>query len=135
MALTDQGENIEAIARYIGQQVPPRTPAAVTVRDQWQAWWSNLSDYAKNFDQSAYDHARNWKLRFNEANARTPEELELVKHQATTGLTTEEIEGEADRRREDGSYVPAPSHGETLGHVVLVAGLALGVLLFLKVKG
>lgn len=131
MALTNQGENIEAIARYFGQ-VRLRTAAAAAIVDEWQAFWSGLSDYAKNFDQNAYDRARNLRLKFDRANAVTAEEREAVERKAKTGLSSEQIAGDPDRRTSTGGYIPAPSHGTIVSQVAWGAGLVIGGLVLLK---
>jgi hypothetical protein len=132
VALTNQGENIEAIARYIGGQEPARTPAAVKVRDEWQRFYSSLGGFEKNFEQQAYDRARNIRLEFNRANAVTPEQVQAVDEQALRGVTSEEMAGEADRRRSDGTYVPPPSGSTSAAHVAIGVAVVLGIVLLLR---
>lgn len=131
LVLTDQAENIEAIARYIGEQEPARTDAARAVRDEWQRFYSGLGDFERNYEQQAYDRARNLKLRFNQANATTAEQKQAVEDQALRGLSTEQLNGEPDRRQTDGTYVPPPSGSTELAHVVIGVGVALGIVLLL----
>lgn len=128
--LTEQSENIAAIERYIGEQVPPKTPAAVAVRDEFLRFMSQMSDYARNFEQAAYDNVRNWKLRYNNANAVTAAEKAAVHEQATRGLSTEQLQGQPDRRLSDGTFEPPPTLGDRLampGAVVVGALVAAGV--------
>ena len=131
MALTDQAANIEAIERYIGEQEPARTAAAVQVRDAFLRWAAGLSAFERNFEQQAYDRARNYRLDFNRANATTPAELAAVEEQALRGLSTEQLDGAPDRRTSDGSYVPPPSPG---AGVALALGIGLAALLLIKLK-
>ncbi len=133
MALTAQGDNIEAIERYIGEQEPARTAAAVAVRDQFLRYTSTLSSFERNFEQQAYDRVRNFKLDFNRANAITPAEKQAVEEQALRGLSTEQLEGKADRRTSDGSYVPPPSSSSQIAAVAAVV-LGAGVLVLLLRK-
>jgi hypothetical protein len=132
MVLTDQARNIEAIALYIGEQEPARTPEASAVRDEWQRFYSSLGEFERNYEQQAYDRARNLRLAFNRANATTPEEHAAVEEQALHGVTTEQLDGKADRRRADGSYVPPPSGSTQLQHVAIGLGLVLGLVLILR---
>jgi hypothetical protein len=130
MGMTAQADNIEAIERYIGEQEPTRTPAAKAVRDDFLRFAAALGTYERNFEQQAYDRARNFKLAFNRANATTPAEKAAVEDQALSGLSTEQLEGGADRRQADGSYVPPPSGSSQL---VTALGVGVGVLLLVLV--
>lgn len=130
-AWTEQGRNIEAIARFFGAQTP-RTGAAVAARDEWLRFYSALGDFEANFEQQAYDRSRNLKLQYNRANAITAEERAAVEEQALRGVSSEDIAGEPDRRTSTGEYVPPPSGSATLGRVALAAGL--GALLLWKVR-
>jgi hypothetical protein len=132
IALTDQARNIDAIGRYISEQSTARTAAAAGWRDQWQAFYSSLGSVEFNYEQQAYDRARNIRLQYNLANATTDAERAAVMTQATEGLSTEEVNGEPDRRRTDGTYVPPPSGSATLAHVALGAGAVVALLLFLR---
>jgi hypothetical protein len=132
LVLTDQGRNIEAIAVYIGSAEPARTADAIVVRDEWQRFYSALGDYEANYEQQAYDRARNLRLRFNLANATTEAERLAALEQATRGMTTEEMNGSADRRRTDGTYVPAPSGSAELARNVAIG---LGVVLAIVLVG
>ena len=136
MALTEQAANIEAIERYIGEQVPPRTPAAVAVRDEFLRYTSALSSWDRNFEQAAYDRVRNFKLRYNQANAVTAAEKQAVADQALRGLSTEQLQGQPDRRTADGTYVPPPTTSERLGSItgplLALLGVGLGVALLLR---
>jgi len=125
MAWTDQAENIAAIERYIGQQEPPPTPAAVTVRDEFLRFAAALGDYERNFEQQAYDRARNFRLAYNRANAVTVREKEAVEEQAIRGVSTEQIEGKGDRRTSTGAYIPPPSESSKLVMAAAGVGLAL----------
>src|SRR5262245_50567998 len=133
VVLSDQGANIEAIGRYISEQVAPRTPAAVAVRDEWQRFASSLGTWELNYEQQAYDRARNLKLKFNRANATNAEERERVEAQARGGLSTEQIEGEPDRRTSTGEYTPPPSPSGELARALAIAGVGLGLVLLWRV--
>ena len=127
MALTDQSANIDAIERYIGEQEPPRTAAAVQVRDRFLRWLAGVSAWARAFDQGTYDVARNYRLEYNRANATTPAERAAVEEQALHGISTEQIDGSPDRRTSDGSYIPPSSAGTWVA--IGAGGLAAVLLL------
>lgn len=134
---TEQAENIEAIERYIGEQEPPRTAAAVAIREQFLRFMAAMSDWDRNVEQAAYDRVRNFKLEYNRANATTPAQKAAVEEQALRGLSTEQLQGGADRRTADGTYVPPPTTAERLGApalgVLLIVGVgALGALLLTR---
>ena len=136
MGWTEQETNIEAVERYIGEQEPPRTPEAVKVRDEFLRYVSGLSGWDRLYEQAAWDRVRNFRLRYNTANARTPAELAAVKLQATQGLSTEQLQGQADRRTSTGEYIPPPTTAERLAPfgtgVLVLAGAAVGLLLLLR---
>lgn len=136
MGWTEQETNIEAVERYIGEQVPPVTPEAVKVRDEFQRYMSSLSGWDRLYEQATWDRVRNFKLRYNTANARTPAELAAVKEQALHGLSTEQLQGQGDRRTSTGEYIPPPTTGERLalpGAVGLaLVGAAVGLVLLLR---
>jgi hypothetical protein len=132
MALTLQAENIVAIERYIGEQEPARTIAARAVRDDFLRWASGLGAFERNFEQQAYDRARNFRLAFNRANATTPAETAAVEAQAIGGMSTEQAAGAADRRTSDGTYIPPPSGSSQIMTVATIAGV--GVLLVLLLR-
>ncbi len=133
LVLTDQGRNIAAIAVYIGEQIPPRTPAALAVRNEWQSFYSSLGDFEANYEQQAYDRARNLRLKYNLANATTEAERLEALAQGQGGISTEQVDGNADRRRTDGSYVPPPSgSAELVRAVAITAALALGLVLLVR---
>ena len=132
--MTDQAENIAAIERYIGEQEPARTPAAVKVRDDFLRYTSSLGAWSRNFETGAYDRVRNFKLEFNRANAVTTAEKQAVEDQALRGLSSEQLRGEADRRTSDGTYIPAPSTQDEITKAVVVVAIAVAALLLLKSK-
>lgn len=132
IVITDQGRNIDAIARYIGAQVAPRTDAARAVRDEWQRFYSGLSDFEANFEQQAYDRARNLKLQYNLANALTEAERAAVMHQALEGVSSEQVAGDPDRRTSGGTYAPPPSASGQIARAIGAVGIGLGLLLLVR---
>lgn len=131
MNLTEQARNIEAIERYFGD-AKPRTPEAVAVRDEFMVFSSSLGEYERNFEQQAYDRARNLRLSYNRANATTEAERLAAERQALGGLSTEQLGGDADRRTASGAYVPPPSGSSQLARVAAVVGVGVVVVLFLR---
>jgi len=114
---TDQSDNIDAITEYmtaVATQV--KTTAARAKQDEYKAWIDTVGWYNKNYDRPTYDHARNLRNEFNVANAVTQAEKQAVQQVLTTGLTTEEQQGEGRRVSSEGKFseqeappVPMPS--------------------------
>jgi hypothetical protein len=104
IGLGDQGEDMEAINRYI-MTAPLRTSAATRLRDDWLRWYDQLSWYEREYEQATYDEARNRRNAFNLANATTTREKEAVEQVMKTGLTTEEMEGGTRRTTTEGKYI------------------------------
>lgn len=102
---TDQADNIDAITAYmtsISTQV--KTTAARAKQDEYKAWIDTVGWYNKNYDRPTYDHARNLRNEFNVANATTAAEKQAVQQVLTTGLTTEETQGEGRRVSSEGKF-------------------------------
>lgn len=100
-------EDIAAINQYMQSQ-PVNTPAAAKVKDQWVKFHEGGAGSAWFPSQSVYDEARNIRNAFNLANARNAEEKAQVERVMTSGLTTEELKGEARRTTAEGNYVVSP---------------------------
>lgn len=99
-----QAEDIDAIERYLGDQIPS-TPAATAIRDEFIRYMSTIGTYDRHFSGGVYDSVRNFRIRYDRANAVTPAQKQAVETQAR-GLTTEQMEGGADRRLSTGEYIP-----------------------------
>lgn len=106
--VTEQSENIEAIEVYIGE-TQPKTPEAADIRDEFLRYTASLSTLERELSSGVYDTVRNYKLRFNRANAVTPAEKQAVEDQALRGMSSEQMRGEADRRLSNGEYAAPPS--------------------------
>lgn len=108
----DDAANIDAINTYIaGAKI--KTAAGAKARDAWILWHDKLGWYDKSFPSiPIYDQARNLRNEFNIANAETPAEKKDVKQQQQTGLTSEELRGEASRRLSTGDYLEHPEESE-----------------------
>lgn len=111
---TDQADNIDAITAYmtsVGMQV--KTTAARAKQDEYKAWIDTVSWWNKSYDRPTYDHARNLRNEFNQANAVTAAEKQAVQLVLTSGLTTEEQQGEGRRASSEGKFseqeAPTPS--------------------------
>jgi hypothetical protein len=101
-----QADNLDAINRFVVGTVI-KTPAAQQLRDEWIQWFDTRTSYDLNFDRPTYDAARNRKLAFELANATSDAEREQIKLVAQTGMSSEEMQGEADRRQTGGHYTEA----------------------------
>lgn len=128
-ATFDDAANIDAINRYIAE-AKPLTPAGAKAKDEWRIWHDGLSWYDKTFPSVAvYDYARNLKNKFNLANAPTAAEKAAVQLNAQTGVTSEQMRGEVDRRLTSGAY-NTEEYAESLEEpfiptrIKVVAGLA-----------
>lgn len=98
-------ENIDAIRVYF-DQTPVMTPEAQRIKDAFVIWYDDLTWFGKGLN-SNYDLARNQRNRFNLANATTPQEKQNVQAVITTGLSTEQLQGQSDRR-DEGGMLPGP---------------------------
>lgn len=104
----DDAANMAAINDYI-QRTEAKTEAAKKAKDKWIKWYDALSGYQKTFTSlETYDEARNLRNQFNEANVTSAAEKAAVQAVKQTGLSSEELRGEADRRLESGDYVERP---------------------------
>lgn len=117
-----QADDIDAINRYV-TSTPIRTPAASALRDQWIQWIDTRSAYDRNFDRPTFDAARNKRFDFEIANALTEAEREQIRHVRAEGLSSEEMQGEPDRRTTGGRYTEAApsSWGGLIGAGVGIA--------------
>lgn len=97
--------NIDAIRAYF-DQTPVMTPDAQKIKDAFVIWYDDLSWFGKGLN-SNYDLARNQRNRFNLANAITPQEKQNVQTVISTGMSTEQLQGQVDRRDETG-MLPGP---------------------------
>lgn len=137
---TLQADDLDALNKYV-TGTPIRTPQAQALRDQWIAWFDGLSYSQRSFDRPTYDTARNKKLDFNLANATSEAERAEIRKIASEGLSSEEMQGEADRRMTGGTYSGkdggigiAPGFGSAALGTALLAAFAGGAYLARKLK-
>lgn len=124
-------ENVSAIRAYF-DQTPVKTPEAQKIKDAFVIWYDDLTWFGKGLN-SNYDLARNQRNRFNLANATTPEEKQVVVSVVTTGISTEQTQGQPDRRNETG-MLPGPvtpPPPPLIPKEYLVGGAILGGLAFI----
>ncbi len=129
-------DNMTAIQAYFAATAA-RTPAAVKIKDDFTKWYDGLWWYEKS-ETSNYDLARNLRNRFNLANAATPDEHAAVTEVIKTGLTTEQLQGEADRRLSSGQLPgpESPPNPPLVPTWVLYAGAAVaGLAVIVAAKG
>lgn len=133
--MSDWSDNMDAINVYI-TTVPLKTPQATQLHDAWVAWYSGLSWLELNVTQSqaTYDEARNRRLAFDQANAVTDADKAAVQNVATTGISTEQQAGQADRRRSDGTYAIPPAPLIPTAYKVAGAAAAGGTLVLVLLK-
>lgn len=96
--------DLNALSDYF-RRTPINTPDARKIRDDFIKWRDNLSLWDRKFNTSdLWDTARNYRLRFNKANAVSEADKIAAEWQATRGLSTEEVSGKSDRRLSSGAY-------------------------------
>lgn len=100
--------DLEAINDFFHRpENAPRTSKAKLVFNDWVTWWeANRGNWW--FSQAEYDHARNLRNDYNRANAVTAEQKKQVEAVITTGVSSEQAQGETDRRNASGGFVEAP---------------------------
>lgn len=127
-------DNLNAANEYMHQQTI-KTQEAASLASDWSRWWDttgNPSHYSLKIPTEVWDEARNRRLKFSLANAVTPKEKEQVIAVAKTGVTSEQSQGQQDRRDpvSGGYYVPPPPPPTVLppwAKPVFVGAVALGL--------
>jgi len=89
-----QSDDIDAINAYFNATVA-NTPAAAKIKADFLDQYANLGWFDKNTSSSVYDSIRSQKNAFNIANAVTEADKAKVTQVLTSGLTTEEMGGQA----------------------------------------
>lgn len=130
MAALLQSDDIAAIDRYI-TSAPIATTGGQAAKDAWIRWNDGVSWYDRNFDRAALDHARNARLAFEFANATSDAERATILNRALTGVSSEQAQGEPDRRNSEGQYSEI-SPGTGLSRLVLYGLGALGLVSLAK---
>lgn len=100
------GDDIRAIRTYF-DQTAAKTAEAAKIKDDFIKWYDTLWITANYVSEKDYDLARNQRNRFNLANAVTPEEKAAVADVIKTGISSEQTQGEPDRRLDSG-MLPGP---------------------------
>ncbi len=93
-------DNLNAVNVYF-HTIPAKTREGAAQVTDWVRWWEvtgNPSVYWISVPDTVWDEARNRKHAFDLANAITPAEVAQVKEVAKTGLSSEQMQGQADRR-------------------------------------
>lgn len=98
-----QADDLDAINRFIASAAI-HTTAGQTERNGWIEWYDTRSSWQKNFDRVTFDQARNRRLAFELANATTDAERADIQRVANEGLSSEQAQGEPDRRQSGGGY-------------------------------
>jgi hypothetical protein len=111
-AFTLASDNLTAANAYI-HATPAITTNAKSLASDWARWWDatgNPSNYTLIIPPAVWDEARNRKLAYDLANAKSQDEVDLINHTAKTGMSTEQMQGLPDRRDPTtGTYfVPPP---------------------------
>jgi len=105
-------DGLNALNDYI-HRTPIKTSEGGKVASDWSRWWDttgNPGNYTLEIPPEVWDEARNRRLKFDLANAASSQEKEGVVRVATTGMSTEQMQGQPDRRDPTTGtyYVPPP---------------------------
>jgi hypothetical protein len=124
-------DNLNTVNGYIHAQAI-KTPEAGRIASDWSHWWDttgNPTNYTLEIPPVVWDEARNRKLQFDLANAVTSHERDTVVHVATTGMSSEQMQGQPDRRDPvTGTYfVPPAPILPPWAKPVLIGAAALGL--------
>lgn len=123
-----QSEDLDAINMFFSTSVAV-TPEAIKIKDSFIKWFSQLSFWERNLDGNTYDIARNRRNEFNLANAKTPEEKAQAQNIIKQGMSSEQQQGEADRRLSSGMLPEQPeSLISTPTKLVIAAVAAIAVI-------
>lgn len=105
--MTQQAQDIDAVNRYI-MSTKANTQDAKDVRDEWLEFHDGLSTYEKHLESDIWDKVRNFRARFQLANAKTAAAKEKIKEVLDTGMTSEEVQGDVRRTSSTGMYNEDP---------------------------
>lgn len=131
--MSENAANLQAVNVYF-HTVPAKTREAAAQVTDWVRWWDatgNPDNYWFSVPDVVWDEARNRKHAFDQANATSAAELAQVQEVAKTGLSSEQMQGQADRRDPaTGNYIipPAPLVPPWVKPVA-IGGAALAVVL------
>lgn len=105
-------DNLLAVNDYM-HRTPGKTAQAKSLLSDWARWWDatgNPANYSIKIPPPVWDEARNRKVAFDLANATTKAEQDLIIHTATTGMSSEQMQGQPDRRDPNTGlyFVPPP---------------------------
>ena len=123
-----QADDMAAIDAYMTSTLAV-TSQATALKDQWRAWYDGLN-FLTILESDNYDNARNRRNAFNLANAVTAAAKAQVQDVIKTGQSTEQDEGQTDRRDSNGNLPDHPPDVIPLeykiaGGVVVLFALAL----------
>jgi hypothetical protein len=105
-------DNLIAVNDYM-HRTPSKTAPAASLLSDWARWWDatgNPANYSIQIPPAVWDEARNRRVAFDLANAKTKAEQDLIIHTATTGMSSEQMQGLPDRRDPNTGlyFVPPP---------------------------
>lgn len=124
-------DNLNAVNSYLHSQ-PVKTSEAGRVASDWSHWWDttgNPANYTLEIPPEVWDEARNRRLQFDLANAVTTHEKNIVIDVAKTGMSSEQAQGQEDRRDPTTGtyYVPPPPKMPPWAKPVFIGAAALGL--------
>lgn len=104
------GEDIEAINDFFHRpESAPKTANARAVFDEFVTWYeANKPGTFGWWSDADKDHASNLRNAFNRANAVTAQEKATAERVITTGMSTEQMNGQTDRRNAEGNIIEQP---------------------------
>lgn len=136
MALKDKSDwelNMEAIVDYFNR-TEPETDEAAAIKDEFAQWNVDLSWYDRYIDaEGTYVKARNYRDRFNVANATNKTEKEAAERLRKEGLTSEKLRGEAEKARTTkGYYAEKKPFDIPYFKIAAVVGVTIGVAMLIS---
>jgi hypothetical protein len=102
-------EDIDAINDFM-HRAEPRTAEARAAFNDWVRWYEDTKPGPLGWWSDAdKDHASNLRNAYNRANAVTTQQKAATERVIKTGMSTEQMMGETDRRNADGNYDEHPA--------------------------
>lgn len=131
LLVSQNTDNLNSVNDYIHRTVA-KTAKAKELQSDWVRWWESAGNPDLSWfppSDLLWDEARNRRLAFDLANAVTAAETQAVKQHASGGMSSEQAQGEPDRRDPTTGtyYTPPPPPVPAWVKPVVIGALALGV--------
>lgn len=113
-------DNLIATNVYF-HDTPVKTAKAAALQKAWADWWlktGNPDNYWTYVPDAVWDEARNRRLAFDLANATTQAEAQQVVDVATQGISSEQAQGQPDRRDPQTGFIPVTGLNTNTGATI-----------------